>query len=80
MGFKAHLKLKHSGEKEKIKCKFAERRCQKTFMVKGNMTEHTVKCNLNLDGLKELFCEICKKGGFYMAKWLIDHYHFFSLH
>ena len=64
LGLKAHLKLKHSGEKERIKCKFAERGCQKTFTVKGNMTEHTTKCKFNPDGLKEMFCEICKKGRF----------------
>ena len=73
LGLKAHLKLKHSGEKERIKCKFAERGCQKTFTVKGNMTEHTVKCKFNPDGVKEMFCEICKKGGFYMAKRILAH-------
>ena len=73
LGLKAHLKLKHSGDKERIKCKFAERGCQKTFTVKGNMTEHTVKCKFNLDGIKEMFCEICKKGGFYMAKRILAH-------
>ena len=73
LGLKAHLKLKHSGEKERIKCKFAERGCQKTFTVKGNMTEHTMKCKFNLDGLKEMFCEICKKGRFYMAKRILAH-------
>ena len=51
LGLKAHIKLKHSGEKERIKCKFAERGCQKTFTVKGNMTEHTVKCKFNPDGI-----------------------------
>ena len=73
LGLKAHLKLKHSGEKERIKCKFAERGCQKTFTVKGNMTEHTMKCKFNPDGLKEMFCEICKKGRFYMAKRILAH-------
>ena len=73
LGLKAHLKLKHSGDKERIKCKFAERGCQKTFTLKGNMTEHTVKCKFNPDGIKEMFCEICKKGRFYMAKLILAH-------
>ena len=73
LGLKAHIKLKHSGEKERIKCKFAERGCQKTFTVKGNMTEHTVKCKFNPDGIQEKFCEICNKGGFYMAKRILAH-------
>ena len=73
LGLKAHFKLKHSGEKERIKYKFAERGCQKTFTVKGNMTEHTMKCKFNPDGLKEMFCEICKKGRFYMAKRILAH-------
>ena len=73
LGLKAHLKLKHSGEKEMIKCKFAEKGCKKTFTIKGNMTEHTVKCKFNPNGLKEMFCEICKKGGFYMAKRILAH-------
>ena len=73
LGLKAHLKLKHSGEKEMIKCNFAEKGCKKTFTIKGNMTEHTVKCKFNPNGLKEMFCEICKKGGFYMAKRILAH-------
>ena len=73
LGLKAYLKLKHSGDKERIKCKFSELGCEKTFTVKGNMTEHTVKCKFNPDGLKELFCDICKKGGFYMTKRILQH-------
>ena len=73
LGLKAHIKLKHSGEKERIKCKFSELGCEKTFTVKGNMTEHTVKCKYNPDGVTELFCDICKKGGFYMTKRILQH-------
>ena len=31
LSLKAHMKLKHRGEKERIKCKFAEQGCEKTF-------------------------------------------------
>ena len=34
LAIKAHLKLKHSGVKDRIKCKFADKGCEKTFMVK----------------------------------------------
>ena len=73
LGIKAHIKLKHSGVKERIKCKFADNRCEKTFTVKGNMVEHTYKCKFNPDGVQELKCEVCGKGGFFMPKRILQH-------
>ena len=58
---KAHLKLKHSGVKDRIKCKFVDKGCEKTFTVKGNMVEHTFKCKFNPDGIQEMKCEVCGK-------------------
>ena len=30
---------------------FADKGCEKTFTVKGNMVEHTFKCKFNPDGV-----------------------------
>ena len=73
LGLKAHLKLKHSGPKDRIPCKFVDKGCTKNFSVKGNMVEHTVKCKFNPDGIKEMKCEICHKGGFYQVKRILAH-------
>ena len=73
LALKAHIKLKHSGVKERIKCKFADAGCDKTFTVKGNMIEHTFKCKYNPDGVHELKCEVCGKGGFFMPKRILQH-------
>ena len=59
LALKAHLKLKHSGVKERIKCKYADKGCDKTFTVKGNMIEHIFKCKYNPDGIQEMTCEVC---------------------
>ena len=63
LALKAHIKLKHSGVKERIKCKYTDAGCDKTFTVKGNMIEHTFKCKYNPDGVHELKCEVCGKEG-----------------
>ena len=73
LALKAHIKLKHSGVKERIKCKFADAGCDKMFTVKGNMIEHTFKCKYNPDGVHELKCEVCGKGGFFMLKRILQH-------
>ena len=73
LGIKAHIKLKHSGVKDRIKCKFADKGCEKTFTVKGNMVEHTFKCKFNPDGVQEMKCEVCGKGGFFMPKRILQH-------
>ena len=73
LAIKAHLKLKHSGVKDRIKCKFADKGCEKTFTVKGNMVEHTFKCKFNPDGVQEMKCEVCGKGGFFMPKRILQH-------
>ena len=73
LAIKVHLKLKHSGVKDRIKCKFADKGCEKTFMVKGNMVEHTFKCKFNPDGLQEMKCKVCGKGGFFMPKCILQH-------
>ena len=68
LALKAHIKLKHSGVKDRIKCKFADTGCDKMFTVKGNMIEHTFKCKYNPDGVHELKCEVCGKGGFFLCQ------------
>ena len=73
LAIKAHLKLKHSGVKDRIKCKFADKGCEKTFTVKGNMVEHTFKCKFNPDSVQEMKCKVCGKGGFYMPKRILQH-------
>ena len=73
LAIKAHLKLKHSGVKDRIKCKFADKGCEKTFTVKGNMVEHTFKCKFNPDSIQEMKCEVCGKGGFFMPKRILQH-------
>ena len=73
LAIKAHIKLKHSGVKDRIKCKFADKGCEKTFTVKGNMVEHTFKCKFNPDGIQEMKCEVCGKGGFFMPKRILQH-------
>ena len=73
LALKAHIKLKHSGVKERIKCKYADKGCHKTFTVKGNMIEHTFKCKYNLDGVQEMTCEVCRKGGFFMPKRILQY-------
>ena len=73
LALKAHIKLKHSGVKERIKCKYADTGCDKMFTVKGNMIEHTFKCKYNPDGVHELKCEVCGKGGFFMPKRILAH-------
>ena len=73
LALKAHIKLKHSGVKDRIKCKFAGKECDKTFTVKGNMIEHTFKCKYNPDGVQEMTCEVCGKGGFFMPKHILQH-------
>ena len=72
LALKAHIKLKNSGVKDRIKCKFADAGYDKTFTVKGNMIEHTFKCKYNPDGVHELKCEVCGKGGFFMPKWILQ--------
>ena len=67
------MKLKHSSQKQKIKCQFADKGCTKSFTVKGNMIEGMYNCNFNPDGIKEMKCEVCWKGGFYMAKCILVH-------
>ena len=73
LAIKAHIKLKHSGVKDRIPCKFADKGCDKTFTVKGNMVEHTFKCKFNPDGVQEMKCEVCGKGGFFMPKRILQH-------
>ena len=73
LALKAHIKLKHLGVKDRIKCKFADMGCDKTFTVKGNMIEHTFKCKYNPDGVHELKCEVCGKGGFFVPKRILQH-------
>ena len=73
LAIKAHLKLKHSGVKDRIKCKFADNGCEKTFTVKGNMVEHTLKCKFNPDGIQEIKCKVWWKGGFFMPKRILQH-------
>ena len=73
LALKAHIKLKHSGVKERTKCKYADAGCDKTFTVKGNMIEHTFKCKYNPDGVHKLKCEVCGKGGFFMPKRILAH-------
>ena len=73
LAIKAHLKLKHSGVKDRIKCKFADKGCEKTFTVKGNMVEHTFKYKFNPDSIQEMKCEVCGKGGFFMPKRILQH-------
>ena len=73
LALSAHIKLKHSGVKERIKCKFAGVGCDKMFTVKGNMIEHTFKCKYNPDGVHELKCEVGGKGGFFMLKRILQH-------
>ena len=73
LALKAHIKLKHLGVKERIKCKYADKGCDKTFTVKGNMIEHTFKCKYNLDGVQEMTCEVCGKGGFFMPKHILQY-------
>lgn len=45
----------------------------KKLSVKENMVEHTFKCKANPVGVKELKCEMCQKGGFYMPKRVLAH-------
>ena len=59
--------------KERIKCKFTDKGCEETFTVKGNMVEHMFKCKYNLDGIQEMTCEVCGKGGFFMPKRILAH-------
>ena len=73
LAIKAHFKLKHSGVKDRIKCKFADKGCEKTFTVKGNMVKHTFKCKFNPDGIQEMKCEVCGEGGFFMPKHILQH-------
>ena len=68
LAIKAHIKLKHSGVKDRIKCKFADKGCEKTFTVKGNMVEHTFKCKFNPDGVQEMKCKVCGKRRLLYAK------------
>ena len=37
------------------------------------MIEHTFKCKYNPDGVHELKCEVCEKGGFFMLKRILAH-------
>ena len=68
LALKAHLKLKYPGVKDRIKCKFADKGCDKTIMI-----EHTFKCKYNPDGVQEMTCEVCGKGGFFMPKCILQH-------
>ena len=69
---KVYINLKHLGAKDRIKCKFADKGCDKMFTVKGNMIEHTFKCKYNPDGVQEITCEVCGKGGFFMPKCILQ--------
>ena len=73
LALKAHIKLKHLGDKERIKCKFTDKGCEKTFTVKGNMVEHMFKRKYNPDGIQEVTCEVCGKGDFFMPKCILAH-------
>ena len=65
------MKLKVA--KERIEYKFVDKGCEKTFTVKGNMIEHTYKCKHNPDGIQEMMCELCGKGGFFITKLILAH-------
>ena len=74
LALKAHMKLKHSADaRPRVECKFKDKGCKKTFAAKGNMVEHCFKCKFNPSGMKEYTCEICKTGGFYMPKRVLEH-------
>ena len=74
LALKAHMKLKHcDNPKPRVECKFKDRGCKKTFAAKGNMAEHCFKCKFNPAGMKEYKCEICKTGGFFMPKRMLEH-------
>ena len=74
LALKAHMKLKHSANaRPRVECKFKDKGCKKTFAAKGNMVEHCFKCKFNPSGMKEYTCEICKTGGFFMPKRVLEH-------
>ena len=64
---KAHFKNVHMVKGPRIPCKFKDEGCTKDFSTKGIMQEHLFKCTKNPD-VKELKCDLCGMGGFYMPK------------
>ena len=64
---KAHFKNVHMVKGPRIPCKFKDEGCMKDFSTKGIMQEHSFKCTKNPD-VKELKCDLCGMGRFYMPK------------
>ena len=69
---KAHFKNVHMVKGPRIPCKFKDEGCTKDFSTKGIMQEHSFKCTKNPD-VKELKCDLCGMGGFYMPKRVLQH-------
>ena len=69
---KAHFKNIHMVKGPRIPCKFKDEGCTKDFSTKGIMQEHSFKCTKNPD-VKELKCDLCGMGGFYMPKQVLQH-------
>ena len=69
---KAHFKNVHMVKGPQVECKFKDKGCKRDFSSKGNMIEHTYKCPKNPD-IKELKCDLCGAGGFYLPKRVLHH-------
>ena len=69
---KAHFKNVHTVKGPRVECKFKDNGCKKDFSSKGNMIEHTYKCPHN-EEMKELKCDLCGAGGFYLPKRVLQH-------
>ena len=66
---KKHMKQFHGpGAGQKFECQF----CKKQVSSKDNQKAHELGCKDNPDR-KELFCKTCGKGGFYLAKHVMEH-------
>ena len=69
---KAHFKNVQMVKGPHIPCKFKDEGCTKDFSTKGIMEEHSFKCTKN-PNVKELKCDLCGMGGFYMPKQVLQH-------
>ena len=64
---KGHMRKYHGNFKKD--CEFG---CGKTFTTKTNYQQHVKSCSKN-PNRKELFCEICGKGGYYLLSRMQEH-------
>ena len=59
---------KEQAKKLNVKCRF----CSKVCKTAANCKDHEAGCDYNEDR-KEMYCEICKQGPWYLSKRVMDH-------